>query len=59
MKLPFIVCAVSPNGSVLVTRFNEGYGPDTLAEHVEDCAFKMHINVMVVDRADSNGRRNT
>ena len=43
MKLPLIVCAVSPNGNVLVTRFNEGYGPETLAEHVEDCAFKMPV----------------
>ncbi|UPK39733.1 hypothetical protein IVB18_22420 [Bradyrhizobium sp. 186] len=49
MKLPFILCAMSPNGSVLVTRINEGRGPDTLAQHVEDNAFKTPINVVVVD----------
>ena len=49
MKLPFIVCAVSPNGSVLVTRINEGRGPDPLAQHFEDHAFKTPVNIMVVD----------
>jgi hypothetical protein len=49
MKLPFIVCAISPNGSVLVTRINEGLGPDTLAQHFEDQGFKTPVNIMVVD----------
>jgi hypothetical protein len=49
MKLPFIVCAISPNGSVLVTRINEGRGPDTLAQHFENGAFRAPINIMVVD----------
>ena len=49
MKLPFIVCAISPNGSVLVTRVNDGREPDTLAQHLEDDAFKMPVNIVVVD----------
>jgi hypothetical protein len=49
MQLPFIVCVVSQNGSVLVTRFNEGRGPNTLAQHFENGAFKTPVNIMVVD----------
>jgi hypothetical protein len=49
MKLPFILCAISPNGSVLVTRINEGRGPDTLAQHFEDPGFKTPVNMVVVD----------
>lgn len=45
MKLPFIVCAVASNGSVLATRINEGRGPDTLAQHVEDHSFTTPINI--------------
>lgn len=50
MKLPFIVCAVSPNGSVLAIRYNEGRGPDPLAQHFENEAFTTPVNIMVVDR---------
>lgn len=48
MTLPFIVCAISSNGSVLVTRINEGRGSDTLAQHFED-DFTTPVNIMVVD----------
>jgi hypothetical protein len=34
---------------VLVARFNEGLGPDTLAQHFEDHVFKTPINIVVVD----------
>jgi hypothetical protein len=51
MALPFIVCAISTNGSVLVVRINGGHGPDTtLAQHFEDDVFKMPMNIVVVDR---------
>jgi len=30
MKQPCILCAVSPNGSVLAMRFNEGHDPAPL-----------------------------
>ena len=49
MKLPFIVCAISPNGSVLAARYNEGRGPDTLATHFEDHGFTTPVNIVVVD----------
>jgi hypothetical protein len=50
MKLPFIVCVASPNGSVLATRINDGRGPDTLVQHFEDHGFKTPINIMVLDQ---------
>ena len=50
MQLPLIVCCVSPNGSVLVTRVNEGAEPDVLAEHYEGSTFKEPVNVMVVSQ---------
>jgi hypothetical protein len=50
MKLPFIVSAISINGSVLVLRVNDGRGPDMLAEHFEDDVFTSPVNLMVVDR---------
>jgi hypothetical protein len=49
MRPPFIVCAVSSNGSVLATRISEWREPDTLAQHFEDNAFVTPINIMVVD----------
>jgi hypothetical protein len=49
MKLPFIVCSVASNGSTLVTRINDGRGPDTLAQHFEDQGFRTPINIIVVD----------
>ena len=50
MKLPFIVSAISANGSVLVIRVNDGREPDTLAHNFQNDAFKTPINLMVVDR---------
>jgi hypothetical protein len=50
MKLPFIVCAASPNGSVLAVRFNDGRGPDMLAEHFENHTFTTPLNIMVLDQ---------
>jgi hypothetical protein len=49
MKLPFIVCVISPNGSVLVTRANKGREPDVLAHHIENDVFTSPVNIMVVD----------
>jgi hypothetical protein len=50
LNLPFVVCSVGVNSSVLVIRVNDGRGPDTLAEHFENDSFAMPINIMVVDR---------
>ena len=50
MKQPCVLCAVSPNGSVLAMRFSEGHDPDPLMEPVENDAFTAPLNLMVVDR---------
>ena len=50
MKQPCILCAVSPNGSVLAMRFNEGHDPDALTEPFENDTFAAPLNLMVVDR---------
>ena len=50
MKQPCILCAVSPNGSVLAMRFNEGHDPDPLTEPLENVTFTAPLNLMAVDR---------
>jgi hypothetical protein len=50
MKLPLILCSIGINGSVLVVRVNDGREPDTLAEYLENDAFNLPINIMVIDR---------
>ena len=50
MKQPCILCAVSPNGSVLAMRFNEGHDPDPLMEPVENNTFTAPLHIMMVDR---------
>ena len=49
MKLPFIVCAVSANGSMLSMRFNEGRDLEPLAQRLEGDVFTTPVNIMVVD----------
>jgi len=51
MQRPFIVCAASPNGSVLCVRANpDGEEPDVLAEHYDAHMFRLPITVMVLDQ---------
>jgi len=50
MQPPLILCAVSPNGSVMVMR-TDGEHPEILTEHTEGAGFSTPINCMVVDRA--------
>ena len=51
MKVPFIICAASPNGTVFCMRFSgPGGEPDVLAQHDEPGGFKSPINWMVLDQ---------
>ena len=53
MAPPFIITAVSRNGSILSIRATyDGSDPDTLAEHYEPEGFRLPINIMVLDRND-------
>jgi hypothetical protein len=49
MKAPLIVCAISPNGSVLAMRCPGGE-PDILAEHYEGGSFKLPMTVLILDQ---------
>jgi hypothetical protein len=50
MQLPFIVCSISPNGSVVCMRVHGmGRDPDILAEHYET-VFRTPITIAVVDQ---------
>ena len=51
MKLPFIICAASPNGTVFCMRFNgPGGEPEVLAQHDEPRGFRSPINWMMLDQ---------
>jgi len=50
MQPPFILCAASPNGSVLCIRVSKDKDPAVLAEHFEPEGFTFPIIVMVIDQ---------
>jgi hypothetical protein len=52
MVMPFIVCAVSPNGSVAVSRVGSG-DVEPLAEHYESRGFSVPMTIMVVDQENT------
>ena len=52
MVMPFIVCAVSPNGSVVVTRVGSG-DAEPLAEHYEAHGFSVPMTIMIVDQENT------
>lgn len=51
MKLPFILCSASPNGSIICMRFRSGgIEPEALCEHFEPEGFRMPVTLMVLDQ---------
>jgi hypothetical protein len=51
MRPPFILCTISPNGSVLIVRvFGDGTAPDVLAEHYENEMFRLPLTLAVIDQ---------
>ena len=51
MKLPFILCSASPNGSVICMRVRGGgIEPEQLCEHFEPEGFRMPVTLMVLDQ---------
>ena len=55
MKLPFILCAASLNGSVFCIR-TAGSDREILAEHYEGGSFQLPINIMVIDQTGEAAR---
>ena len=52
MVMPFIVCAVSPNGSVVVSRVGSG-DAEPLVEHYEARGFSVPMTIVVVDQENT------
>jgi hypothetical protein len=50
MASPFIVCAASPNGSVLAMRMINGGPPNILTKHDANGGLKIPMSVMVLDQ---------
>ena len=50
MQLPFILCAVAPNGSVAAIR-TDGVERELLVEHIEPEGFRLPITILVLDHA--------
>jgi hypothetical protein len=55
MVMPFIVCAVSPNGSVVVSRVGAG-DAEPLAEHHEPRGFSVPMTIVVVDQENKTAK---
>ena len=54
MQLPLIMCAASPNGSVISARYEEtraGLKCEFLSEHIENGGFAIPLNIMITDQA--------
>lgn len=57
MRLPFILCSASPNGSVLAMRFSgPDAAPDVLAEHYDPAGFRMPMTIMILDQTNEAAR---
>ena len=50
MKPPLILCAMSPNGSVLAVRFLGQGGPDKLAQNFDAGGFRLPMSIVVLDQ---------
>lgn len=55
MVMPFIVCAVSPNGSVVVNRVGSG-DVKPLAEHHEARGFSVPMTIVVIDQENKTAK---
>ena len=57
MQMPFIACALSPNGGVYCMRVHGGgVAPDILAKHFEPEGFRVPMTIVVVDQNNEAAR---
>jgi hypothetical protein len=54
--LPFILCAISPNGSTISVRLTGEGSAQILSEHFEDEGFALPMTIVVVDRDNEAAR---
>ena len=55
MQLPFILCAISPNGCVCCMR-TDGVNTEFLAEHDEEPGYQFPLTFIVVDQSGESLR---
>jgi len=53
MVFPFIICAASPNGSVLAVRADGRGNTDVLAKHFEPKGAQLPMTIMVLDQQNT------
>ena len=56
MVVPFIICAASPNGSVLAVRADGRGNSDVLAKHFEPNGVQLPMTIMVLDQQNTTIR---
>jgi hypothetical protein len=54
--LPFILCGISPNGSIISVRLTGEGSAQILAEHFEGEGFALPMTIVVVDRDNEAAR---
>ena len=50
MIVPFVACAISPDGSVIALRMNGKSDAQVLAAHTDGAGFRLPMTIVVVDR---------
>ena len=56
MSPPFIMCGISPNGSICSVRMTGEDDGQVLAEHYEGEGFALPMTIIIVDRANNAAR---
>jgi hypothetical protein len=56
MKPPFIMCGISPNGSIISARMDTGGEAEFLAEHYEEEGFRLPMTIVIIDQANDAAR---
>jgi hypothetical protein len=56
MGVPFVACAISPNGSVIALRMEGESDAQVLAAHTEGAGFRLPMTIVVVDRKNESAK---
>ena len=54
--VPFVACAISPNGSVIALRMDGKSDAQVLAAHTEGAGFRLPMTIVVVDRKNDSAK---
>jgi hypothetical protein len=56
MEPPFVLCSISPNGSLLGMRISDKGHTELLAEHFEPEGFRLPMTIVVLDQKNNGFR---